>query len=65
MHGFCLPPPIIMGKGGGGGIDLKTCQNFVGAEFFLTYVGDKPRWRELKLFGGFNIYFFTFIISFI
>ena len=32
--------------------NLKICQNFVGAEFFLTFVGDKPQWRDLKLFWG-------------
>ena len=46
MHGFCL----------------KIRQNFVGVEFFLTFMGDKPRWGELKLFGEFIYY--TFIISF-
>ena len=44
------PPPIIMGE-------LiwkfaKVCQNFVGTKFFLTFVGDKPLWGELKLYGG-------------
>ena len=48
MHGFCL----------------KIRQNFVGAEFFLTFLGDKPQWGELKLFGGSNICYYIFIISF-
>ena len=35
-----------------GGLNLKICQNFVGTNFFLTIVEDKPRWGELKLYGG-------------
>ena len=41
---------IIEGKGGGGGLSLEICQNFVETEVFLT-LGDEPRWEELKLFG--------------
>ena len=59
---------IIEGKGGGGlgggGLSLEICQNFVEAEVFLT-LGDEPRWEELKLFGGGNICYKNFIISFI
>ena len=35
-----------------GGLNLKICQNFVGTNFFLTIVEDKPLWGELKLYGG-------------
>ena len=49
MHGFCL----------------KIRQNFVGVECFLTFVGDKPRWGELKLFEANNICYYRFIVSFI
>ena len=50
---FPPPSPIIMEA-----FDLKICQNFVGTKFFLTFVGGKPIW-------GSNIYYYTFIISFL
>ena len=56
------PPPTPQLKWG----DLKICQNFVGTNFFLKFVGgDKPLWGELKLYGGGNIYYYNFIISFL
>ena len=60
MNALMVFTPIIMG-----GLNLKICQNFVGTKFFLTFVGDKPLWGELKLYWGSNICYYTFIISFI
>ena len=31
---------------------MKICQNFMVANFFLTFVGDKSLWGELKIYGG-------------
>ena len=45
-----------------GGLNLKFYQNFDGTKIFATFVGDKPLWGELKLCGGSNIYYDTFII---
>ena len=60
-HGFCLPSPlIIMGR-----LNLEIRQNFVGTKCFLAFVGDKPLWGELKLYGESNIYYYSFIISFL
>ena len=42
-----------------GGLNLKICQNFVGTNFFLTIVEDKPLWGELKLYGGGVIFITT------
>ena len=46
------PPslPIIMGV-----LNLKICQHFVETKIFLKFVGDKPLWGELKLYGESNI----------
>ena len=60
-HGFCPPPPrIIIGE-----LNLKICQNFVGTKIFIRFMGDKPLWGELKLYGGSSIYYYNFIISFL
>ena len=48
-----FPPPIIMG-----GLNLKVCQNFVGTKFFLRFVGG------INLYGGRNMCYYNFIISF-
>ena len=62
-HGFChppSPPPHYYV-----GLHLNVCQNFLEAKVFLKFVGDKILWGELKLYGGSNIYYYTFIISFL
>ena len=35
-----------------GGLNLKICQDFVGTKCFLKFVGDRPLWGELNLYGG-------------
>ena len=58
---FAPPLPIIMG-----GLNLKICQSFVGTKIFPTFVGGIDLYGgELKLCGVSNIYYNTFIISFI
>ena len=42
MHGSPPFPPVIMQR-----LNLRICQNFVGAEVFLI-LGDKPR-RVVKI----------------
>ena len=54
------PHPSLMG-----GLNLKISQNFGGIKFFLAFVGNKPLWGELKLYGVSNIYYYSFIISFL
>ena len=49
-HCFCTSPLCIMYNEGG--LNLKICQNFVGKNFFSNFWGDKPLWRELKLYQG-------------
>ena len=59
MHGFC--PPITMG-----GLNLKICQNFVGQNFFLYFLGinlDGGRgvkiiWREQYLLLHFHYFIY-------
>ena len=41
---------------------FENLSKFYGSGIFLTFMGDKPRWGELRLFGEFIYY--TFIISF-
>ena len=53
-------PPINMG-----GLNLKIRKILWGQKFFLHLWGDKPLWGELKLYGGSNIYYYTFIILFL
>ena len=54
-HRFCL----------GGELIWKFAQILWEQNFFLNLWGDKPLWGELKVYGGSNIYYYTFIISFI
>ena len=42
----------------------KNLPNFVGTKFFLTFVGGHSSIGETKLYGGSNIYYYTFITSF-
>ena len=55
---FPHPHSILLG-----GLNLKICQNFGGLKYFLAFVGNKPLWGELKLYGVSNIYYYRFIIS--
>ena len=34
------------------GLNLKICQNFVGTNFFLNFVGNKPLWGGGKVLWG-------------
>ena len=61
-HGFCPILIIMGGRGGGGGVNLKICQNFVGQNFFLDLRMDKPLWRSWNNMGG--IIFITMISLF-
>ena len=53
-HGFGCPS--IMG-----GTYFKN----LGANFFLHFWGDKPRWGGVKTICESNIYYYTFMISFL